>query len=264
MRIPLVVANWKMNLSSAQAAGNVQSLAGRLHEGPEVDVVVCPSYLNLGRVREIVRDTPIKLGAQDVFWKESGAYTGQVSAGMLYDAGAAYCIVGHSEKRGRFGKTDLSPEEIAYFGESDRTVQLKIQALQFHSITPILCVGETESERETGRTDAVIREQVARATEGLDPSELYFFAVAYEPVWAIGTGKSCDVAEAERVCGTIRRTLAELKDENSAEQTRILYGGSVKASNARELFAQPNIDGGLVGGASLDPEEFEQIVRAAV
>ncbi len=230
---------------------------------PNVDVAVCPSYLTIPRVRELVKDTHVKVGAQDVFWKESGAFTGKVSAPMLIEQGVTYCIVGHSETRGRFGKLEVSDESVPFFSESDHTVNLKIRALLFHSITPILCVGETDDERKAGKTDTVIREQLAAALEGIDPSELYFFVVAYEPVWAIGTGNTCDSAEAGRVCRLIRTELAGLLDEDVAANIRVLYGGSVKASNAAELFSQEGIDGGLVGGASLDPGEFSRIVMSA-
>jgi triosephosphate isomerase len=182
---------------------------------------------------------------------------------MLSDAGCTYCIVGHSETRGRFGKLETDPATLGYFCESELTINKKICALIYYSLTPILCVGENDEERSAGKTDEVIERQILGALDDLDAAELYGLVVAYEPVWAIGTGKTCDTAEAERVCKMIRSLLAKKVGAEASESLRILYGGSVKASNARELFSQPNIDGGLVGGASLDPAEFCKIVSAA-
>jgi triosephosphate isomerase len=263
MRTKLVVGNWKMNFTGAEATAVVKAFIRHVDAKSNVDVVICPSFVSLCKVRELVRDTHVKLGAQDVFWKQSGAYTGQVSAAMLYDSGAAFCIVGHSEMRGRFGKSDIEPGMDGYFSESDASVNLKIQALLYQSINPILCVGETLAERKAGQTEAVIRKQLEGAIRGVEPAELYFFVVAYEPVWAIGTGEVCDAEEANRVAKFIRTTLAELLNPEVVEEIRVLYGGSVKASNCEEIFAQPEIDGGLVGGASLDPKEFSRIVMSA-
>ncbi|HVL39065.1 MAG TPA: triose-phosphate isomerase [Fimbriimonadaceae bacterium] len=263
MRTKLVAGNWKMNFTCAEAVAAVESFARIVAIKETTDIVVCPPYLSIGRVRELLRNTHIKLGAQDVFWKDWGAYTGQISPPMLYDCGVTYCIVGHSETRGRFGATEVEEADLGYFAETDRTVNHKIRALLYHSINPILCVGETQAEREAGRTDEVVTSQLEQGLAGIDPSELYFLVVAYEPVWAIGTGNTCSVEEAERVCSSIRGWFARKMDEDLAEQVRILYGGSVKASNSDELFNQPNIDGGLVGGASLDPGEFSRIVMSA-
>ncbi len=263
METKLVVGNWKMNMTNAEATANVQAFVKHVDARSDVDVVICPPYMSIGRVRELVKDTHIKVGAQDTFWENSGAYTGQVSAPMLAECDVTYCIVGHSEKRGRFGKLETDPETLCYFKETDHTVNLKLKSLLFHSINPILCVGETADERNANQTESVIEAQLRGALAGLDPAELYFFSVAYEPVWAIGTGNTCESGEANRVCGLIRRFLGEILDEDVASMIRILYGGSVKASNSRELFHQPNIDGGLVGGSSLDSEEFSKIVRSA-
>jgi triosephosphate isomerase len=263
MRTKLVAGNWKMNKTIAEAAALADSLVQLENSKVDVDVVVCPGYLAIPCVRDRLRNTHIKVGAQDVFWEEKGAFTGQISPGMLYDAGVSYCIVGHSETRGRFGKMETDAAALGYFAESELTINKKIQCLLYYSITPMLCVGETDEERQAGRTEAVIAGQLSGALQGLDAAELYGLVVAYEPVWAIGTGKTCDTAEAERVCGFIRARLTERLDAEEADSIRILYGGSVKASNARELFKQPNIDGGLVGGASLDSDEFRQIVKCA-
>jgi triosephosphate isomerase len=262
MRKKLVVGNWKMNMTRPEAAACIEGLV-RLIETETAEVAVCPPYLAIDCVHHLLRNSRIKVGAQDVFWKESGAFTGQVSGAMLADSGCTFCIVGHSETRGRFGKLEVEESTLGYFAETDETVNLKIKALLYCSITPILCVGETLAEREAGKTDEVIAAQLRGALAGVDGSEFYTSVVAYEPVWAIGTGQTCDTPEAERVCGMIRRELGKILDEDASQAIRVLYGGSVKASNAKELFSQPNIDGGLVGGASLNPNEFAQIVHAA-
>lgn len=263
MRTKLVVGNWKMNFTIAEATAAVETFLRHVEARTNVDVAICPPYLAISRVRELVRNTHVKAGAQDVFWMEQGAFTSRISAKMLYDIGCSYCIVGHSETRGKFGKLEVPESTLAFFAESDETVNLKLRALIYHSISPILCVGETISEREAGQTDAVVGHQIREALKGFDASELYFLSVAYEPVWAIGTGQTCDSTEANRVCGIIRSNLAELLDQDVAREIRILYGGSVKSSNSGELFGQPEIDGGLVGGASLDPLEFARIVMSA-
>lgn len=263
MRRKLVAGNWKMHMTAPEATGVVECFIEAVNTKDGVDVVVCPSYLSIPAVKTLTKGTHVDLGAQDVFWMPKGAFTGQVSAGMLKSAGCDYCIVGHSETRGRFGKLEVPAETVSHFGESDRTVNLKIRALLEHGICPILCVGETQSERDASMTDAIITSQLEKALDGHDPDELDGLVVAYEPVWAIGTGNVCETGEAERVCGMVRTILDEIVGHDRAAKVRILYGGSVKSTNAKELFAQPNIDGGLVGGASLDPKEFAAIVAAA-
>lgn len=263
MRTKLVVGNWKMNKTLAEAVATVEASLRYIAARQDIDVAICPPFTALAKVRDVLKNTHIRVGAQDCFWKDSGAFTGCVSPAMLLDIGCSFCIVGHSETRGRFGKLEVSESSLGYFAETDHTVNLKIRALLFQSINPILCVGETEDERDAGQTDDIIRRQLAGALEGIDPSEMYFFCVAYEPVWAIGTGKTCDAAEANRVCGYIRQVIADLADEDVADNVRVLYGGSVKPDNARELFSQPEIDGGLVGGASLDADSFSKIVMSA-
>jgi len=259
MRRKLVVGNWKMHLTRDEAA----SLVGALQEGfveTEAEVGVCPAYLSIGIVRRLLEGAPIALGAQDVFWLDQGAFTGRVSGSMLKDAGVTLCLVGHSETRGRFGKLDVPESTVGFFAETDETVNLKIKALLKHGIAPILCVGETLEEREADRTDSVIQSQLRGALEGI--KDFANGVVAYEPVWAIGTGKTCDAAEASRVCGVVRTALRAILGAQ-ADSVRILYGGSVNAANAKELFAQPDIDGGLVGGASLKPADFTKIIAAA-
>jgi triosephosphate isomerase len=219
----------------------------------------------LQAVAEAIRGSELKLGAQNVFWRDVGAFTGQVSPPMLAAVGCEYVILGHSEARGRFGVTDpdLDASLLPYFSETEATLNRKLRAVLPHGLKPILCVGETLAEREAGQTEPVIRAQLEGALAGLASDELYELVVAYEPVWAIGTGQVCDADEANRVCGFIRQTLRELYDAEMAEFVRILYGGSVKASNAHALLHQPEIDGALVGGASLSAEEFEQISYCA-
>lgn len=267
MKRKLVAGNWKMNKTVVEAAAAVETFSRKVDRFRDVDVVICPPFLAIPKVRELIKHTHIDVGAQDVFWMESGAFTGQISASMLHGVAVKYCIVGHSETRGRFGKLEIPSELVSFFSETDRTVRLKIRALLECDIKPILCVGETLSEREANETDAVIAAQLTEALTGFTPIELEGLVVAYEPVWAIGTGKTCDTVEANRVCGMVRahvQSILEDAEPGSGEiNFRVLYGGSVKAANARELFSQPNIDGGLVGGASLDPNEFTEIVAAA-
>ena len=259
MRRKLVVGNWKMNLTRDEAAFLVGALQ-ESYEDAAVEVGVCPAFLNIGLVRRLLEGAPILLGAQDCFWVDKGAFTGRVSAMMLKDASVRICLVGHSETRGRFGKLDVPESTVGSFAETDETVNLKIKALLRHGLVPILCVGETLEEREGERTDAVIQAQLRGALAGV--GEFSGGVVAYEPVWAIGTGKVCDAAEASRICGMIRAELRAILGPQG-EGIRVLYGGSVSAANARELFAQPDIDGGLVGGASLKADEFARIVAAA-
>jgi len=263
MRKKLVVGNWKMNMTRSQATAAIESLLLLIDPNTDVEVAICPTYLTLETVAHLLRRSHFHYGAQNVFWMPGGAFTGSVSASMLADAGCTFCIVGHSETRGRFGKVEVPESTLSYFSETNETVNLKIKALLYQSIQPILCVGETLTEREGDSTDAVIYEQLKGALDGIEGAEFYNGVVAYEPVWAIGTGKTCDSAEASRVCSFIRKSLAEILDADAADSVRILYGGSVKGSNAADLFSQPDIDGGLVGGASLDAEEFSRVVRGA-
>jgi triosephosphate isomerase (TIM) len=261
MRVPLVAGNWKMNMTTTHGVALVEGILHRLEARPDVDVVVCPPFTAMAAVLGIVRNTHVKLGAQSMFWLESGAYTGQISPAMLVDLRAEYVIVGHSETRGRFGAaSDDLKAALPYFSETDATINRKLKAALFHSISPILCVGETLAERDAGKTDETVRAQIKGALDGIDAAEIYGIVVAYEPVWAIGTGRVCEDAEANRVCGVVRAAVGEVADAEAADSARVLYGGSVKGSNAAALLRQPDIDGVLVGGASLDAEEFVQIV----
>jgi len=262
MRTPLVAGNWKMNKTAAEARAVLSGLVPLVADS-KAEVVVCPPYLAVGAAVSALDGSSVGVGAQDVFWAEAGAFTGRVSAGMLADAGVEWCIVGHSETRGKFGKLEVPETTVGFFAETDETVNLKLRALLAKGIRPILCVGETLDERNAGHTDQVIQTQLRGGLAGLSADQLAGLVIAYEPVWAIGTGQVCDTAEAERVCGMGRAEVAAILGHQAGESTRVLYGGSVKSSNSAELFGQPNIDGGLVGGASLEAVEFAKIVNSA-
>lgn len=251
MRKKIVAGNWKMNMTSDEATNLVNALKADLGNFREVEVVVCPPFTVLGVVSDLVHGTHIDLGAQNMHWEKSGAYTGEISAGMLRELYCHYVILGHSERR-------------QYFGETDEIVNRKTRAALAASLHPIVCVGETLAEREAGQVDAVITRQVKGALAGLSAKELLDSVIAYEPVWAIGTGKTASSEQAQEVHALIRKLLAEMYDETVAGGVRIQYGGSVKPSNAKELFGMPDIDGGLIGGAALDAKSFIDIVRAAV
>jgi triosephosphate isomerase len=264
-RKPLIAGNWKMNfgtLSKArELASGVVELVG---DSATCDVLICVPTIALHPVWDVVSGSPVHLGAQDCFWKESGAYTSQCAPKWLEDAGCTYVILGHSETRGRYGvpEPDFDETILAYFGESEATINRKISAALGAELTPIVCIGETLAEREAGLADAVITAQLSGALAGLSPEEVERLALAYEPVWAIGTGKTCDSEEANRVCGHVRATVASLFGVGVGEVVRILYGGSMKPDNAAELLGQPHIDGGLIGGASLKAADFAAIVAA--
>lgn len=246
-RIPLVAGNWKMHKTVAEARDLVTAL---LHDAlPDgVEVAVCPAFTALAEVRRMLDGSRIRLGAQDMFWEARGAFTGAISPLMLVDVQCAYVILGHSERR-------------QHFGESDEMVARKVKAAFAHRLVPILCVGERLDEREAGRTDQVVSRQVEVATAELTPQQTRSLVIAYEPVWAIGTGRSASGQDANRVIGLIRGILAR-RSGDAAASTRILYGGSVTPENAAEFSRQPEIDGALVGGASLDASKFTAIVRA--
>jgi len=265
MRTCLIAGNWKMHLTPAEGAALATTLRQRIGARLDLEVVLCPPFVSLPAVADALRGSDLKLGAQNVFWTDSGAYTGQVSPPMLIAVGCEYVILGHSETRGRFGNPDpnLTEQHLRYFGENEATLNLKLKAVLPHGLKPILCVGETLQERQQGQTDAVIRQQLEGALQGIDADELYELVIAYEPVWAIGTGQVCDAEEANRICGFIRQLLSELYEPELGEHVRILYGGSVTAANAHGLLHQPEIDGVLVGGASLNADEFVQITYCA-
>lgn len=248
MRKPILAGNWKMNKTVAEAAALVTAMRDRLLAIPGVEKVLCPPFMAVPEVARLVAGTEIRVGAQDMYWEPSGAYTGEVSPVMVKEF-CDYVIIGHSERREHFGETDTS-------------VNRKIKAAFAHGLTPIVCVGESLALRQEGRTEVWVSGQVKAALEGLSAEQVASLVIAYEPIWAIGTGLAATAEEAERVCGqVVRATVAELYGADVAEAVRIQYGGSVKAANIAELMRQPNIDGALVGGASLSAEEFVAIVR---
>ncbi len=251
MRTPFIAGNWKMNKTVEQARELVFALSKDLRSIPDVEKVLCPPFIALLPIAAILQGTGISLGSQNMHWEEKGAFTGEVSPAMVREF-CDYVIIGHSERR-------------AYFGETDETVNKKVHAAQSHDLSPIVCVGETLPENEAGRTPDVVARQVRAGLRGVDASFASRIVIAYEPVWAIGTGRASTGENANAVVkDVIRATLAEVFDEQTARAIRVLYGGSVTAANAPEFFAQPEIDGALVGGASLKAEEFIAITRAAV
>ncbi len=264
MRIKIVAGNWKMNGTRAEAESLMKELLPLIAGNKTVETVVCPPFTLLDKVEELIAGSAVSLGGQDVFWKDRGAYTGQISAKMLLDLGAKYVLVGHSERRGRFGvpEPDFNEDILAHFGDNDTVVNRKTKAAIAAGLIPIICVGETLAERKSGDTDSVIIGQVSIALRDLTGEQVAAIVFAYEPVWAIGTGEVCASNEADRVCGVIRETAGRLFGANVAEAVRVQYGGSVKPDNAVELLSKPNIDGALVGGASLKAADFAAIVNA--
>lgn len=248
-----------MNKTRQEAHDTIAAFTELVKDAEGVEYGFCPPFVYLAELASS-SNMGIGFGAQDVFWAAGGAFTGYTSVAMLQDIGAKYAIIGHSERRGRFGKLEVPESTIGSFAETDETVNLKLKACIAGGIVPIVCCGETLAEREAGNTDSVIAKQIAGALAGIPDSDLSTLVIAYEPVWAIGTGKVCDAPEANRVCAMIRACLPDTIQAT----TRIQYGGSVNPANAKELFSQSDIDGGLVGGASLKAEDFAQVVLAAV
>jgi triosephosphate isomerase len=246
LRRPIIAANWKMNKTTGEAEQFARDLVLHLKNPPELDVVVAPPFTALGTVGPLLQASGVALAAQNVHPEPSGAFTGEVSVPMLVDLGCSYVILGHSERR-------------ALFGETSAGVSRKLCAVQGADLRPIVCIGETIEEREAGRTFDVVGTQLEESLQGADPARAAELVIAYEPVWAIGTGKTATPEMAQEVHGFIRERLGELVGE-SAGEIRIQYGGSVKPENSADLMAQPDIDGALVGGASLDPDSFFAII----
>ena len=251
-RRPIIAANWKMHKTHLEAIQAVQKLSYLLDrdDAERVEVVICPPFTALRAVQTLIDSDRLAygLGAQDVHPEERGAFTGEVSPPMLQALKCSYVIVGHSERR-------------ELFGETDALVHRKVKAVLAHDMLPILCVGETLQERDTGATEQKVTGQIRVALAGVDPAQVARSVVAYEPIWAIGTGRNAEPADAGEVVSHIRNTLTQLYSAQVAQAVRIQYGGSVKAGNIRDFMAHPEVDGALVGGASLDPEEFALIVR---
>ena len=265
MRIPLIAGNWKMNKTINEAVVFANELKPLVQDAHGVEILLCPVATALAATAQAAQATNIMVGAQNLFWKDSGAYTGELSAPLLKDAGCTHVVIGHSERRGRFGvpEPDLSGDAGRVFGDTDAAVNRKLLAALQHGLVPIVCVGETLEERQAGRTDEVVQTQTRAALENVDASSAAGVVFAYEPVWAIGTGETCDADEADRVCGVIRTAVSTAFTAETGAAARIQYGGSVKPDNAAELLGRPNIDGALVGGASLKADSFAAIVRAA-
>ena len=251
-RRPLISGNWKMNLNHYEAIQTVQKLhylvPKEVYE--DVDVSVHPPFTDLRSVQTVIEseDFEFHLGAQHCHTDDSGAFTGEISPAFLAKLNVVYVIAGHSERR-------------ELFGETDETVNRKVAAIQQHGMTPIMCCGETLEEREAGGTEVKVLGQIEAGLAGRTNEQVASLVIAYEPIWAIGTGKTATAADAQEVCAAIRAKVRELTDDATADAVRIQYGGSVKAANATELMAQPDIDGALVGGASLDPDEFARILQ---
>ncbi len=247
-RRPLIAGNWKMNKTTDEAAETARQLVERVAGVTDVDIMIAPTFTALAPVFKVIQNSPVALGAQNLFWENEGAYTGEISAAMLKSVGCRYCIIGHSERR-------------QYFGETDETVNKKIQAAIQVDLKPVFCVGETEKERESEQTLSVLDKQVKKGLEGLVSDQLDMLVIAYEPVWAIGTGKTATDAQAQEVHQFIRSLVEKNFGNALSDSIRILYGGSAKPDNITGLMSMPDIDGGLVGGASLDAESFSEIIK---
>ncbi len=248
-RIPMVAGNWKMNKTAAQARSLIEELLPGLQSVPQVERVVCPVYLSIPVVSEMLKGTGIGVGAQNLFWETSGAYTGEVAAQMIKEF-CQYVIIGHSERR-------------TYFGETDATVNKRLKAALSAELIPIVCIGETLAENEAGQTQQVVTRQVVEGLKDITEEQANTIVIAYEPVWAIGTGRAASGEGANKVVAEfIRPAVANVVGSIIAQSVRVLYGGSVTGANGAEFFSQPDIDGALVGGASLKPD-FIQILQAA-
>lgn len=251
MRKTIIAGNWKMNHTGAQVKSVLTELVAHMALGVKPEVVIAPVFPYLETAVQLTKGTAVHIAAQNMHFEESGAYTGEVSPTMLVDVGVKYVIIGHSERR-------------TYFNETDETVNLKVKAALAHDLIPIMCCGETLQQREQGEMQRFIEEQIEAGLAGISKEEVENIVIAYEPIWAIGTGKTATVEQAQEVCALIRRKLEALYDINTADKISILYGGSVKSGNVGELTSSLDIDGGLVGGASLKADEFTKIITAAV
>src|SRR5436853_3308313 len=251
MRKKIVAANWKMNMTQAESERFVQSLLLDLGDITDVEVVIVPPFTAIAKVMEAVGTSQsIKVGAQNMHWEPNGPFTGEISSALLRDLLVRYVVLGHSERR-------------MLFGETDEIVNSKVRAAHEATLRPIVCVGETLDQRDGGQVEQVLSTQLRGSLAGLTPKELQETVLAYEPVWAIGTGRNATPAQAQEAHQFIRQTVADLADQNTADRIRIQYGGSVKPANARDLMSQPDIDGALVGGASLEARSFAEIITAA-
>lgn len=252
MRKKIIAANWKMNMTVGETDAFLESFLLDVNEDLGVDIVIVPPFTSLAKAAErLSNSSAVKLGAQNMSFEKNGAFTGEISAAMLRDLYVRYVVLGHSERR-------------TLFGETDAIVNKKVHAALEAALKPILCVGETLAERDANRVEEVLETQLRGSLAGLDSKEILEIVIAYEPVWAIGTGRVATPEQAQAAHAFIRATIAKIADPSVAEKIRIQYGGSVKPGNAKELLGQPDIDGALVGGASLDPRAFTEIVKAGV
>lgn len=250
MRKPVIGGNWKMNKISKDGIILAKELVQDLKDLKEVDVFICPPFTTLEKISNIVKASPVKLGGQNMHWEDEGAYTGEISADMLLDFGCEYVLLGHSERRRG------EPQE------TDEIINKKLKKALIKGLIPVLCIGETREERKKGFTEEVIKHQITGSLKNITGKDLLNIIIAYEPVWAIGTGETATPQQAEEVHVYIRNLLAEIYSPEISEKIRIQYGGSIKPSNMKDLINQINIDGGLVGGASLEAESFIKIIRA--
>jgi triosephosphate isomerase len=248
MRKVIIAGNWKMNKTIQESIDLVNAIKRSLYDITEVEIVVCPSFTSLGDVHEMIMDSNIKLGGQDVYWEKEGAFTGEISCGMLKSAGCVYVIIGHSERR-------------QFFGETNETVNKKVKAALKEGLRPIVCVGEKLEERKAGKTFDVVKDHVENSLAGLTKDDMLNVVIAYEPVWAIGTGVNATKEEAQEAHKYIRALIKKMHGEEVAKSMRIQYGGSVRPDNIKELISQEDVDGALVGGASLKAESFCAIVK---
>ncbi|MBU0630460.1 MAG: triose-phosphate isomerase [Candidatus Margulisbacteria bacterium] len=248
MRKPLLAGNWKMNTNAAESVKLATELKNLVAEVNDRDILVCPPFTAISQVSDTLRDSVVMVGGQNLHWEEKGAFTGEISATMLKSVGATYVIIGHSERR-------------QYFGETDETVNKKVKSAIKHNLKAIVCVGETLEQREKGEALKVIEKQTREGLAGLEVESCQSLVIAYEPVWAIGTGKTATPEQAQEVHAFIRGLLAKLFDRKTADEIRILYGGSVTPDNIKILMSQADIDGGLVGGASLKADSFAKLVK---
>ncbi|RNF39335.1 triose-phosphate isomerase [Planococcus salinus] len=249
MRKPIIAGNWKMYKTASEAKQFVEQVSGLVPDASKMDSVICAPSLFLPQLVVSAENSPLRIGAQTMHEAVEGAFTGEISPVQLADIGVDYVIIGHSERR-------------QYFNETDDSVNKKVHAAFEHGLTPIVCVGETLAQRQDGNTGSVVEKQVAHALNGLSGQQVEKLVLAYEPIWAIGTGKTATAEDANEVCGIIRGKVADLYSEQTADQLRIQYGGSVKPSNIEELLGMQHIDGALVGGASLEAESFLQLLEA--
>ena len=247
MRKPIIAGNWKMNKSYSEAKKFLGELK-ELNLNNDVEAVVCPPFTNLALAAKMLKDTSIEIGAQNAHYEDSGAFTGEISPLFLKDLGVKYVILGHSERR-------------EYFSETDELINKKVKSMLKNGIIPILCVGETLEERENGEAKSKVKRQIIADFEGLNSKDFENIVVAYEPIWAIGTGKTASADDAEEMCAYIREIIVEEFDKEAGDKVKIQYGGSVKPDNVKEIMSKENIDGALVGGASLESESYSDLVN---